>query len=125
MRESQGHKTVGPIRTKQLLERIHCDLVGPTKPPIPGTNILVVTNNYTRYMSAKPLKTKDETTNALVEILNILEKGEEQPLKMIQADWGGEFCNKDLRTVLRQRGIQLKETEPRHSESKSHHCYYE
>jgi len=36
---------------------------------------------------------------------------------MIQADWGGEFRNKDLQTELRQREIQLKETVPRHSET--------
>jgi len=36
---------------------------------------------------------------------------------MIQADWGGEFRNKDLQTELRQRGIQLKETVRRHSET--------
>ena len=111
---------VGPIRTKQPLERLHCDLVGPIKPATLGKQyqyLLVVTDDYTRYMSVKLLKTKDETTNALVEVLNILEKASEYPAKMIQADWGGEFHNKDLQTELRQRGIQLKETVPRHSET--------
>jgi len=57
-------------------------------------------------MSAKPLKTKDKTTNALVETINILEKAAEHLVKMIQADWGGEFRNKDLQIELRQREIQ-------------------
>jgi len=111
---------VGRRRTKQPLERIHCNLVGPIKPPTPGKQhqyLLVVTNDYTRYMSAKPVRTKDETGNALIEIINILEKAAEYLVKMIQADWGGEFRNKDLQTELRQRGIQLKETVPRHSET--------
>jgi len=68
-------------------------------------------------MSTKPLRAKDETTKALVEIIKILEKASEYPVKMIQADWGGEFRSKDLQTELKQRGIQLKETVPRHSET--------
>ena len=70
-------------------------------------------------MSVKPLKTKDETANALVEIVNILEKATDPQynVKFIQVDWGGEFHNKDLQTELRQRGIQLKETVPKHSET--------
>jgi len=68
-------------------------------------------------MSAKPLRTKEETTDALVEIINILEKAAEYPVKLIQADWGGEFRNKGLQAELRQRGIQLKETVPKHSET--------
>jgi len=64
-------------------------------------------------MSIK-LRTKDETANALIEIVNILEKATDPQynVKFIQADWGGEFCNKDLQTELRQRGIQLEETVP-------------
>jgi len=78
---------VGPIRAKQPLERIHCDLVGPIKSPTPGNQyqyLLVITDDYTRYMSAKPLKTKDETTKVLVEIVNILERAAEHPVKMIK-----------------------------------------
>jgi len=79
----------------------------------------VVTEDYTGYIFAKPLRTKDKTTNALVEIVNILEKATDLQynLKFIQADWGGKFCNKDLQTELRQREIQLKEIVPRYSET--------
>ena len=80
---------VGPIRTTKLFERIHCDLVGPIKPPTLGKQyqyLLVVTDDYSRYMSAKLLRTKDETTNVLVEIINILEKASEHSVKYIQAD---------------------------------------
>jgi len=99
---------VGPIRTTKPLERIYCDLVGPIKPLTPAKQyqyLLVVTDDYSRYISAKPLRTKDETTNVLVEIINILEKASEYTVKYIQADWGGEFRNKDFQIELRQRGI--------------------
>jgi len=70
-------------------------------------------------MSIKPLRTKDETANALVEIVNILENATDPQynVKFIKANRGGEFHNKDLQTELRQRGIQLKETVPQHSET--------
>jgi len=114
-RKSNTHNSVSSIRTKQPLERLHCDLVEPIKPPTLGKQhqyLLVVTDDYTRYMSAKPLRTKDETAYALVEIVNILEKATnpQYNVKFIQADWEVEFHNKDLQTELRQRGIQLKET---------------
>jgi len=111
---------VGPIRTTKPLEWIHCDLVGPIKPPMPAKQyqyLLVVIDDYSQYISGKPLHTKDETIDALIEIINYLEKASEYSVKNIQADWGGEFQNKNLQTELRQRGIQLKETVPRHSET--------
>jgi len=77
---------VGPIRTTKSLGRIHCDLVGPIKSPTPAKQyqyLLVVTDDYSRYMSAKPLYTKDETTDALVEIINVLEKASEHQVKYI------------------------------------------
>jgi len=86
---SAPQSKVGPIRTTKPLERIHCDLVGPIKPPTPGKQyqyLLVVTDDYSRYMSAKLLCTKDKTTDALVEIINILEKASEHSVKYIQAD---------------------------------------
>jgi len=80
---------VGPIRTTKPLERIHCDLVGPIKPPTPAKQyqyLLVVIDDYSRYISRKPLRTKDETTDALIEIINILEKASKHLVKNIQAD---------------------------------------
>jgi len=37
-------------------------------------------------MLVKPLRTKDKTTDALVEIISILEKASEHQVKYIQAD---------------------------------------
>ena len=94
--------------------------MGPIKPPTPAKQfqyLLVVIDDYSRYISGKPVRTKDEITDTLIEIINILEKASEYPVKHIQADWRGEFRNKDLQTELWQRDIQLKETIPRHSET--------
>jgi len=58
-------------------------------------------DDYTRYVSAKPLRAKDQATDALVEIVNMLEKATDpqyHQVKQIQVDWGGEFWNEDLRS---------------------------
>ena len=109
-----------PIRTTRPLEQLHADLVGPIKPTTPSTQykyLLVVTDDFSRYMTAMPLKTKDEITNALIDIINVLEKATIHHVSQMQADWGGEFRNKELAKELKQRGIILKETVPRHSET--------
>jgi len=62
-------------------------------------------------------KTKDETADKLIEIINALEKASTY---QVQADWGGEFRNKALAAELKQRGITLKEAVPWHSETKFH-----
>jgi len=64
----------------------------------------VVTDDYIyQIYVCETIRTKDETTNALVEIINVLEKATnpQYNVKQIQANWGGEFRNKDLQTDLR------------------------
>jgi transposase InsO family protein len=40
-----------------------------------------------------------------------------QKVSQIQVDWGGEFRNKDTQQACESKGIILKETIPRHSET--------
>lgn len=94
--------------------------MGPIKPITPGTQyqyLLVVTDDFSRYVITKPLRTKDETPDKLVETINALEKttNNQYLVSQIQADWSDEFRNKELATELRQRGITLKETVPHYS----------
>jgi len=74
-------------------------------------------------MLTHAIPTKGDTGDALIIIINKLEKAvssvHERPihLSQIQADWGGEFRNSKSITELNQQGITLKETVPRHSET--------
>ena len=116
---AKDHQKEG-IRTSRPLERLHADLVGPIRPITPSTQyryLLVVTDDYSRYVTTTPIKTKDETGEKLIHTINALEKATIHHVSQIQADWGGEFRNKELSAELRQRGISLKETVPRHSET--------
>jgi len=57
------------IKATKPLERLHCDLVGAIELPTPGKQyryLLLVSDAYTQYISAKPLRTKDQATGALI-----------------------------------------------------------
>jgi len=108
------------IRTSKPLARIYADLIVPIKPVTPGNQyqyLLVVVDNFTRYVSVKPLRNKSDTAKALVDIINKLENSTNLRTSQVQADWGGEFQSKELAIELNQRGTSLKETMPYHSET--------
>ena len=49
--------------------------------------------------------------------INALGKATTHYVLQIQADWGAEFRNKEVSDQLQQRGITLKATLHRHSET--------
>lgn len=69
-------------------------------------------------MITRPLQEKSNAFNTLIEIINQLETiCSLFRVCKIQADWGGEFQNNALKKEAKQRGYQLKETIPYHSET--------
>jgi transposase InsO family protein len=94
------------IRRTRPLERLHTDIVRPIKPTTARKRyryLLVVTNDFSRYISVRPLKEKNDARNTLIEIVNTLEKAinNQYLVAQIQADWGGEFRNKRLEEELK------------------------
>jgi len=86
------------------MERIHADLIGPIKPSTPSKEykyLLNIIEDYSRYIT----------------VINEMEAATNLRLSKIQADWGGEFRNQELEIELQQRGITLKPTIPKHSET--------
>ena len=111
-------KTCQGTRSEQSLERIHADLIGPfSKEWLGKKYVLTAMDDYTRYCTAIPIKAKSDTKNALREWIKMLETQSKAKVVYIQADWGGEFRNTDLASWCKKKGIQLKETVPRHSET--------
>ena len=81
----QPHNNV--IRTSRPLERLHAGLVGPLKPTTLGTQykyLLVVTDDFSRYVITAPLRTKGETTKKLVNTISALEKAATHQVSQIQ-----------------------------------------
>jgi transposase InsO family protein len=114
--KSPAYKQAQSIRTKRILQRIHADLVESFRIEARGyRHILVVMDDFSRYCIAIPLKNKvgSEVATVLIEQLETMTK---QKVSQIQADWGGEFRNKDTQQACESKGIILKETIPHHSE---------
>ena len=114
-----ARKAEKPIRSKQPLEKLHADLIGPFSKEWLGKNyVLTAMDDYTRYCTAIPIKAKSDTKGALRAWIRMLEtQCSPQKVTQLQADWGGEFRNTELSTWCKEKGIQLKETVPRHSET--------
>ena len=101
-------------------QAVHADLIGPIKPVTPGNQyqyLLVVVDDFSRYVLVKPLNKKGEAGDTLIEIINLLENHTNIRTNQVQADWGGESRNTELAIELKQRGTSLKETVPYHSET--------
>jgi len=107
-------------RSTRIMERIHADLIRPIKPSTPSKEykyLLNVIEDHSRYIITKPLRTKKDTRQAFINIINAMEAATNLRISQIQANWGGEFRNQDLEAELQQREITLKPTIPRHSET--------
>ena len=107
------------VRSKQPLERLHADLIGPfSKEWLGKKYVLTAMDDYTRYCIAIPIKAKNDTKGALKAWIKMLEtQCSPRKITQLQADWGGEFRNTELSTWCKEKGIQMKETIPRHSET--------
>ena len=114
--KSEGITT--QVRSKRPLERLHADLIGPfSKEWLGKKYVLTAMDDYTRYCTAIPIKAKSDTKRALREWVKMLETQCKAKVIYLQADWGGEFRNSELSSWCKKKGIQLKETVPRHSET--------
>ena len=106
------------VRSKQPLERIHADLIGPFSKEWQGKKyVLTAMDDYSRYCTAIPIKAKSDTKGAIREWIKMLEIQCKSKVVYLQADWGGEFRNTELASWCKKKGIQLKETVPHHSET--------
>ena len=106
------------IRSKQPLEWLHADLIGPfAKEWLGKKYTLTMMDDYSRYCIAIPIRAKSDTKEKVKQWINLLENQTSHNVQSIQADWGGEFRNKDLEIWCKKRGIELKETVPHHSET--------
>jgi transposase InsO family protein len=82
-----------------------------------GHRYILVMDDFSRYCTAIPLKNKvgSEAATVLMKFIEQLETMTKQKVSQIQADWGGEFRNKDTQKACESKGIILKEMIPHHS----------
>ena len=106
-------------RTQEVLERIHCDLIGPMETEWLGKKyVLTIIDDFSRYCIAIPIRAKSDTTETLKQAIKEMELATGgRKVRTIQADWGGEFKNGTLNNWCKTKGIIQKETVAHHSET--------
>jgi hypothetical protein len=71
---AQNHGQKG-VRTTKILQHIHADLIGPIIPKSRGYKyLLTITDDYSRYNMAIPLKKKNEAGPKLLKAISTLER---------------------------------------------------
>ena len=99
-------------RPTTVLERIHFDLVCNIKPPSKGgaNYALIITDEYTNYVHAVPLKYKSDSFDEFKKFQAMAENKQGKKMKEIQTDNGGEFINTRFRVHLEECGIFHRKT---------------
>jgi transposase InsO family protein len=98
-----------PVRAvTRNLERLHLDLMGPITPPGRSGEeyLLVVTDEFSGYAEAIPLKQKSSAPGAFVDLVAVFEN-QLQPLRVTEfhTDQGREFDNSVLDAWAEKKGI--------------------
>ena len=90
------------------LERIHCDLWGPS--PISSVQgfryYVVFIDHYSRFTWFYPLKLKSDFFSSFVMFQKLIENQLEHKIKIFQCDGGGEFISVQFLKHLQDHGIQ-------------------
>jgi hypothetical protein len=119
-----GIKTANPSRkAKAIMDCWHVDLAGPFAkmekntrlrlPSIEGkTYILVIVDEFSRYVMAVPITKKSDGTAELIAMIKRRQVSSGKTLKRLHSDGGGEFLNKILMDFLKSQGTELTTTTP-------------
>jgi hypothetical protein len=94
-------------RAAKPLISISIDLWGPatTRTRLGDSYFLTCYDDYSGYVHATPLRSKDQACNALIAYINLAENQLNQTVKTIRSDQGGEFKSHKLRDWCVDKGI--------------------
>ncbi|KAJ9565585.1 hypothetical protein OSB04_001551 [Centaurea solstitialis] len=87
--------------SKSPLSLIHMDLCGPMKTvSLAGRKyVLVIVDDFSRYTWTKFLKTKDETSNLIINFIKAVQVQLKLPVQTVRTDNGMEFKNQVLKAA--------------------------
>nr|GEY02833.1 hypothetical protein [Tanacetum cinerariifolium] len=93
---------------KRRLNLLHMDLCGPMLvASINGKKyIMVIIDDYSRYMWTLFLRSEDETPKVLKEFLTMIQRNLQAPMITVRTDRGTEFLNKTLNAFFKEEGIE-------------------
>nr|GEX29076.1 hypothetical protein [Tanacetum cinerariifolium] len=94
--------------SKGRLNLLHIDLGGPMRvASINGKKyILVIVDDYSRYMWTLFLRSKDETPEVLKEFLTMIQRNLQALVITVRTDRGTEFLNRTLNEFFKEEGIE-------------------
>ncbi|GJR23767.1 zinc finger, CCHC-type containing protein [Tanacetum coccineum] len=101
-------------RSTSPLDLIYGDLCGPITPPTPSGKryIFLLVDDYSRYMWAYFLSTKNQAFDTFKEFKKMIENELRTTLKMFRTDRGGEFDSSELIQYCKENGIARQLTAP-------------
>ena len=102
-------------KSTKVLELIHTDLCGPMEIESMGGSkyFLTFTDDYSRYSEVYFLKSKDEVFGKFQEYVLRVEKLQEEVLKTVRSDNGGEYTSNEFLSYCKQMtGIRHEFTNP-------------
>ncbi|KAJ9539168.1 hypothetical protein OSB04_031901 [Centaurea solstitialis] len=93
--------------SKSPLSLIHMDLCGPMKTvSLAGRKyVLVIVDDFSRYTWTRFLKTKDETSNLIINFIKAVQVQLKLPVQTVRSDNGTEFKNQVLKGFYNSLGI--------------------
>nr|GFA07415.1 retrovirus-related Pol polyprotein from transposon TNT 1-94 [Tanacetum cinerariifolium] len=101
------HKPKSEDTNQEKLYLLHMDLCGPMH--VKSVNgkkyILVIMDDYSRFIWVKFLKSKDEAPDFIIKFLKMIQVRLKVPVRRIRTDNGTEFVNHTLRDYYEEVGI--------------------
>ena len=91
---------------------LHADLVGPIIPPSRSGHryFLTIVDEYSRFIETIPLKTKGETSSALLRSVAIFERQSGTYVRVLHTDGGSEFF--PFQRELQEKGVIIHTASP-------------
>ncbi|GKB47323.1 retrovirus-related pol polyprotein from transposon TNT 1-94, partial [Tanacetum coccineum] len=104
----KSFKTKTTSSSKRRLQILHMDLCGPMR--VESFNgkkyVLVIVDHYSRYTWTHFLRSKDETTEVLINFLKLVQRGLHAQVRIVRTNKGMDFLNKTLHAYFAQEGIE-------------------
>jgi transposase InsO family protein len=106
--------SVAQRRSTRVLELFHRDLCGPITPATPSGNryFLLLVDDYSRYMWAVVLPTKNGAPQAIKHVQAAAERKMGLQLRALRTDRGGEFTSRSLSDYCTELGVGRELTAP-------------
>ena len=109
-------------QAQEIMDRIHWDLMGPINISLHGTQketarslggnlwVLVMVDEYSRYVVVMPLRSKGDAADALLNMLTFIQTQTRLVAKEVHGDGGTEIYNAKVRAFLTSQGTTFDAT---------------